>query len=334
MADTFLLVSGAILRAASLLFGVGGDSIASIVADLVPGFLSTVAASGVMALVLGSAGAAGFAAKALIVVVRGLAGVVYLTVDLTARGVITASKAAWNALPKSSPPPAHWNIQENYKPAIRESYVAPAAKSLSDRPHVVLTTQDIAKIAGKADLSSSFVECSEDQLATILGQSRAPKGLGESQLASPSSPLSHPQPQQAAKGMPSQASSYNGQYASNNGAYASGSSKPSSSAPSASPHSQYPAGTVSQDALAGFLSQSARSIQQAQQANPSQTLTEEDIEELIVADSEWKPPQGVPSHGYASHKLEQSVDMHASRLRARDPIVDSWMEVSAPPADA
>lgn len=320
--DTLVDVcSGAILRAASLLFGVGGESIASIVADLVPGFLSTVAASGVMALVLGSAGAAGFAAKALIVVVRGVAGVVYLTVDLTARGLITASKAAWNALPKSSPPPAHWNIQENYKPAIRESYVAPAVKSLSDRPHVVLTTQDIAKIAGKADLSSSFVECSDDQLATILGQSRAPKGLADSQVASP---LSHPQPQQAIKGMPSQSSPNDAQYASNNAS----SSKASSSA---SPQLQYPAGTVSQDALAGFLSQSVRNIQQA---HPSQELTDDDIEELIVADPEWKPPQGAPSYGYASQKLEQSVNMHASRLRARDPIVDSWMEVSAPPADA
>lgn len=318
--------TGAILRAASVLFGVGSESISSIVLDLVPGFASTLAASGVMALVLGSAGAAGFAAKALIIVVKGVAGIVYLTVDLTARGVIAASKTAWNALPKSSPPPAHWNIQENYKPSIRESYVAPVVKSLNDRAPVVLTTQDIAKIAGKADLTSSFVECSEDQVAVILGQSRVQKGLADSQLASPLSP----QPQQALKGMPSPGSSPNG---ANAYASAAPSKAPASASSSASNLPQYPAGTVSQDALAGFLSQSVRNVQQVQQTDPSRIANDDDIEEFIVSDPEWTPPKGA-SAGYASHKLEQSVDMHASKLRTRDPIIDSWMEVSAPPADA
>lgn len=275
---------------------------------------------------LGSAGAAGFAAKALIVVVKSVAGVVYLTVDLTARGVIAASKAAWNAMPKSSPPPAYWNIQENYKPTVRESYIAPVVKSLNDRSPVVLTPQDIAKIAGKADLSSSFVECSDDQLATLLGQSRAQKSLTDSQAPSTGAQLSHPQPQSALKGMPS---------SNTNLASSSASSIPSSSKPSSSSSqlAQYPAGTVSQDALAGFLSQSVRNVQQLQETDLGKVSTEDDIEEFIVSDPEWIPPKGA-APGYASQKLEQSVDMHASRLRVRDPVVDSWLEVSAPPADA
>lgn len=274
------------------------------------------ALSGVTVLVLGSpvvvGTVAGFAARALFFVVRGTAGLVYLTVDLTARGIVMAGSALVDALPSSSPPPAYWHIQDNYKPLHRASHHPPIGKSLKDTAPIIIDDQEVAKLAGGADLSTSLVRCTDDEIAVLLGQSK---------VAADQKPVS------SATSLASPSKSPATVIGNANIAASSPVDLHASSADPAFPG--YPIATVSQDAFAGFLSQSVRQIQARQEAHHGKAPSEEEVEEMILTDPAWVAPKDAPA-GYSARKLEQSVDLHASRLRQRDPIVDSWMDVSAP----
>jgi hypothetical protein len=317
------------MRAATVLFGVSGGSIPAALVDVVTKVAIPMATGSMSMLVLvpgmilGPAIGKG-AFSAVVFIVRTAAGLVYLTVDLTMRGAFGATKAIANtlyeALPNTSPPPAHWDIQDNYKPTKRASQHPPEPKSLgAARDPVLIDPKEVAKLAGDESLASSFVQLPEDQIAAILGHSKrysiappAPSlvatssAIAESSHYSPSPARQSSQIQCPAPVAPK-----------------------SPLLPAIEDDEEYPVGTVSQDALAGFLGQSLRQVQQRQEANPSMKLSSEEIEEMILADPTFAAPQGAPE-GYAAKKLEQSVDLHASRLRKRDPIVDSWMNVSAP----
>jgi hypothetical protein len=260
---------------------------------------------------LGTGGAIGFAASALLFVAKTAAGLVYLTVDLTARGVVGAGKAVWDAMPRSSPPPPHWHIQDNYKPTNRSTHLPPATHSLGASQPALLDPKEIAKLAGDSKLTSSFVECTEDQLDVILGRSKALA----SKAPLPASSPSYSTPTKDATYSHATSSAAQSNLAAQNG-------EQNSFPP-------YPVATVSQDAFVGYLGQSIRQIQLAKQAQASKFSTIEEVEEMILQDPEFKAPEGA-APGHAAQKLEQSVDLHASRLRQRDPIVDSWMDVSAP----
>lgn len=304
------------------------------------------AVSGTMALILGAPKAIGFVAQCIVLVVKTAAGVAYLTIDLTVRGLVGASKIAWNALPKASPPPAHWRIQEDYKPSVRESRHAPNAISLNDCPPIVLSAAEIQKLAGGAvnggDITTSVVDVTEEQLAALLGQSRLQSSSYDptSQIQSPGNannttfapqPIRLASPDLTASKAPSSSSFQHLPAMPSNQAphgYTSSTTVDDSSAFA----NAYPAGIVSQDAFAGFLSQSVRNIQERQETSPGFQISEEEVEEMIISDPAWIPPQDA-APGYNARKLEESVDLHASRLRVRDPIVDSWMGVSAPMAD-
>lgn len=252
----------------------------------------------------------GFAASALLFVVKTTAGLVYLTVDLTARGAVMAGKAIWDAMPRSTPPPAHWHIQDNYKPANRSSHLPPPPPSLGDSQPIFINPKEISKLTGDDSVTSSFIDCSNDQLDLILGRSR---------VKAPTSTIVAPTPSYA----PSHSPSF------------SKAAEASSSAPSTPnnadlPNSQvYPIATVSQDAFAGYLGQSIRQIQLAKQQHANKFSTIEEVEEAILNDPDFKAPKD-SDPGYSAKKLEQTVDLHASKLRQRDPVVDSWFDVSAP----
>ena len=280
------------------------------------------AMSGVTVLVLGSPAIIGtvvaFAAKALVFAVRGTAGLVYLTVDLTARGVMMAGTALIDVLPSSSPPPPYWHIEDNYKPVNRASHHPPVAKSLKDAGPVIIDDQEVAKLAGGADLSASLVRCTDEEIAVILGQSKVAADANPASLS-----IAAPKPSLAmARTVPMP----------NKVVFPAPASSPSNADAEPS-FPGYPIATISQDAFAGFLSHSMRKIQKEQEAHPGKKApTEEEMEEMILADPTWTAPKDAPP-GFAARKLEQSVDLHASRLRKRDPIVDSWMDVSAPMLD-
>lgn len=302
-----------------------------------------------MALILGAPSALGFVAKCLVLVVKSAAGIAYLTIDLAVRGVMGASRIAWDAMPKTSPPPAYWRIQEDYKPSVRESRIAPITKSLNDQPPIVLSALEISKLAGAPNVTTSVVDCTDEQLAAILGHSQAhhslppssfdPTALGQSQAHNPNATNTTLAPQPTRLSTVASSSAPNASSSAPNASNThldhfqhQGSSPGAGNEADNQLFPGYPVGVVSQDAFAGFLSQSVRNIQNSQANSTGKHLSEEEVEEIIVADPAWiPPPQASP--GYNARKLEESVDMHASRLRTRDPIVDSWTDVSAPMAD-
>lgn len=305
----------------TILFGVSTGSIAPVLWGALQKYVTSMAVSGLAVLVLGSAS---FAAKALVFVVRNAAGFVFLTVDLTARGVVGAGRALAGALPHTSPPPAAWHIQDNYKTVHRSLHLPPEEpKRLAAPKDAYVDPQELARLAGvsNVDLSASFVELPEDQLATMLGKSKANNkatqsqqiGLASSAVAAPSNaspPLTSP-----ICGL-SQSTTYNSNVRT---------PSPVRASPQTITVRDYPVATVSQDAIAGYLTQSLRNFQQSKQPN----TPDEAIEQAILADPEFAAPSNAEP-GYAARRLEATLDLHASQLRQHDPIVDSWMDVSAP----